>query len=182
MTPQRPSRRPAEGRAESGGFVERDRGQTVLDYAIAAGIFFVALTFVLGFIPGMFAPFTGAETAQVADRYATSLSTDRLGHPSEPYLLNETCTEEFFHQVSGGDDAPSTCRYDTSGDTLEAVLGSGPGIKINVTIQSFDGQTVTLNGQDLVAGDQVPRSQGVTTARRAVRLDGKTYHLLVRVW
>lgn len=170
----------------SAGYAGDDRGQTVLDYAIGVGLFFVALVFVLGTIPGMFTPFAAGTDAQVGDRVATSLASDRLGDPSTPYLLDTECTWEFFDQMRTGDDAPATCRYDTTVDSLQPLFGLDAGTGINVSVTTLDGTTATLaNGGPaltLAAGDAIPSGVSVTTARRNVRLEGATYRLEVHVW
>lgn len=165
-----------------GSFEDDDRGQTVLDFAIAVGIFFVALVFVLGTIPGMFAPFTGGGDTQVADRVATSLAADTLGAPATPYVLNETCTEGFFTQLDGGTAAPTTCRFDTNASDLHTMLALDSTIGVRVEIQDQAGNTATLNGTTLVAGDALPERSTVTTARRTVGLDGQSHTLEVHVW
>jgi hypothetical protein len=169
---------------ERDSFDAADRGQTVLDFAIAVGIFFVALVFVLGTIPGMFAPFTGGGDTQVADRVATSLGADTLGAPATPYVLNETCTEGFFRQLEsdGATPAPTSCRFDTAAGDLYTMLALDTTISIRVEIQDLDGNTATLNGTDLVAGGSLPERSTVTTARRTVGVDGHSHTLEVHVW
>lgn len=165
------------------GFITDDRGQTVLDYAIAIGIFFVALVFVLGTIPGMFAPFVASSgDTQVADRLASSLAGDTLGSPSEPFVLNGTCTEAFFEQLEIGNAAPESCRFDTSATTLRAMFSLDGTTNARVEIIRADGTTVTRNGTDLVAGETPPTRQTVSTARRTVGIDGETLTLEVHVW
>ncbi|MFB6219985.1 MAG: hypothetical protein ABEH90_00980, partial [Halolamina sp.] len=162
---------------------EDDRGQTILDYGIAVGIFFVALVFVLGTIPGMFAPFTGGSgDTQVADRIATSLAVDTLGAADTPYVLNATCTEAFFTQVTGGAAAPTTCDFDTTETDLNGVFALDSTVDIRVEIETLDGSAATLDGTTLEAGDSLPDRMTVTTARRTVGIDGQTYTLEVHVW
>lgn len=76
----------------------RGRAQTTLDFAIGMSVFLIAVTFVFSFIPGMLQPFTGSNEAKtvVADRVADSLAEGMLGDPSEPYILDRTCTIAFF--------------------------------------------------------------------------------------
>jgi hypothetical protein len=159
-----------------------ERGQTVLDYAIGIGIFLIAVTFVVATIPGMFSPFLGAGDTQVADRVATSMATERLGAPDEPYVLNRDCTVAFFEQVNNPDDdgsTPADCRFDTKADTLQRMFGLDPGQSIQVRIENTsDGAALGT----LEAGPEPPGSVSVTTARRTVNIDRATYWLEVRAW
>ncbi|MEF8800031.1 MAG: hypothetical protein V5A38_00555 [Halolamina sp.] len=163
-------------------FEANDRGQTVLDFAVAVGIFFVALVFVLGTIPGIFAPFISGGSTQVADRTATSLAADTLGVPDTPYVLNDTCTEGFFRQLNGSGPAPLSCRFDTNASDLHTMLALESAINIRVEIQDPDGSAATIDGTALVAGGTLPERSTVTTARRTVGLEGQSYTLEVHVW
>ena len=61
------------------------RAQTPLDFAIAMGIFLVAVTFVFTFIPSMTTPFVegNQDRSVTADRVAGHLTEDALGSPDE---------------------------------------------------------------------------------------------------
>jgi len=170
--------------SQSRDLLADDRGQTVLDYGIAVGIFFVALVFVLGTIPGMFAPFTGSGDTQIADRVATSLGADTLGTPDTPYVLNESCTEGFFTQLEtdGGEPASTSCRFDATAADLHGMLTLDSGVGIRVEIRNLDGTTAQLDGTTLVAGGTLPERSTVTTARRTVGFSGNSHTLEVHVW
>jgi len=171
-----PTRQP--GADEGRRFFDDDRGQTVLDYGIAVGIFFVALVFVLGTIPGMFAPFVGGSgDTQVADRLASSLAADMLTHPSQPFVLNRTCTDAFFDQMNNGTSAPEDCRFDTRAENLQSVFALDATTDVRVELSPVDG-----GGIDWGAGDSLPSGTSVSTARRTVGIDGETYTLEVHVW
>ncbi|GAB7012902.1 DUF7287 family protein [Halolamina salina] len=160
-------------------FVDDGRGQTVLDYAIGVGIFLVAVTFVVATIPGMFSPFLGAGDTQVADRVATSLATERLGTPEEPYVLDRDCTVAFFEQLNGTDPAADGCRFDTNATTLQGMFGLDSGQSVQIRIENTT-DTAALGTHQ--AGRDPPRSVSVTTARRIVSIDGENYWLEVRAW
>ncbi|MFC7155112.1 hypothetical protein ACFQPA_06535 [Halomarina halobia] len=153
------------------------RGQTTLDFAMAIGVFLLALVFALGVLPGMFAPFSGDSDAQVmkADRSAAHLSEGHLGSPIRPTQLNATCTVAFFDNAT----PPAGCRYDTP-DLTEA-LGVESGTRVNVTIERA-GAVATVDGTTLARGASPSRKGDVSTARRLVTLEGTTYQLVVRVW
>jgi len=160
-----------------------ERAQTVLDYGISVGIFFVALVFVLGTIPGIFAPFVGSNVdTQVADRLASSLSTDMLGSPQDQFILNATCTEEFFIQLSDNGPAQESCRFDTTTADLQTMFGLESTTNVRIEINHLNGTTGTLNGTTLVAGEAQPTQQSVSTAQRIVGIDGESHTLEVHVW
>lgn len=169
------------------------RAQTTLDYAVGAGVFLVAAAFVLAFVPGMLAPFGGADRTQVADRAATALASDALGDPSSPSVLDETCTAAFFRLYGetedDGIDPPTTCRFDADATTAAGALGVGVGAdaraSLNVTVER-DGSTHDLptdgGSVRLAAGPPVPTDRSVATARRTVLLDGRSLRLIARAW
>lgn len=159
-----------------------ERAQTVLDFAIGVGIFFVALTFVLATIPGMFSPFVGAGDTQVADRVATSAATDAFGGPDNPYVLNRTCTVAFFDRMENGTSVPTDCRFDTTATTLREVFALDSSQSIQIRIENADQGVASIDGVALEAGNDPPSSTSVTTARRTVGIDGTTYWLEVRAW
>ncbi|RDI72994.1 hypothetical protein DWB78_03225 [Halopelagius longus] len=150
-----------------------------LDFAIGVGLFLLVVAFVVAFVPGIFEPFERTESGtQVADRVATSLATDVLGDPAEPYVLDDACTVEFFNGSGGSTD----CRFDTGADAPNGVFALDSSTNANVTVRDRGGDIAALGGTTLAAGDAVPDDRSVTTARRAVRLNGTTYFLFVRVW
>jgi len=156
----------------------------VLDYAIGVGIFFVAVTFVLATIPGMFSPFIGAGDTQVSDRVATSLATERLGSPEDPFVLDRDCTVAFFQQLNGTnpDVDPADCRFDTNATTVQEMFGLDSAQGVQLRVQNATGGSAVLDGTALEAGRSPPSSVSVTTARRTVSIDGTTYWLEVRAW
>lgn len=163
------------------------RGQTTVDFAIGIGAFLLVTTFVVTFVPDIFAPFQGSSAVGTADRVAASLATDRLGDPGTPYVLNATCTAGFFSGLRGGADAPTTCRFDTAADEPAALFGLSAGTSLNVTVEGLEGGIVTIEdagGTDvtLAAGPAPPDTQSVTSGRRVVSIDGESYRLVARVW
>jgi hypothetical protein len=159
-----------------------DRAQTTIDFAIGVGVFLLVVAFVVAFVPGIFEPFDRTNSGtQVADRVATSLATDALGDPATPYVLDDDCTEAFFVQMQTGTDAPTDCRFDTTANSPSEVFVLGR-TNLNVTIEERGAGVTSLGSTTLAAGDSVPDGISVTTARRAVHVDGETYRLFVRVW
>ncbi|RLM59783.1 hypothetical protein DVK02_03370 [Halobellus sp. Atlit-31R] len=158
------------------------RAQTTIDFAIGVSLFLVVVAVVVAFVPTIFAPFQGGEGSQTADRIATSLATETLGRPAEPYVLNDTCTNAFFEQMSTGADAPTTCRFDTTAGTTRTVFTLDASRDANVSIRTLDGAVAAGAGGPLTAGPPVPETRSVASARRAVSFDGETHRVLVRTW
>ncbi len=158
------------------------RAQTTIDFAIGISLFLVVAAFVIAFVPTIFAPFETTEGPGTADRIATSLATDRLGDPADPYTLNETCTNAFFQQLHDGTDAPRSCLYNTSADTTAALLALDGARNVNVTIRRSDGTIADRPGGDLAAGPTPPETTSVSAATRVVSLDGHPRRLVVRAW
>ncbi|QLG26490.1 hypothetical protein HUG10_02570 [Halorarum halophilum] len=165
----------------------RDRGQTTVDFAIGMGIFLLVTTFVVTFVPDIFAPFQGSSAVGTADRVVASLATNQLGDPGTPHVLDATCTAGFFSGLQGGTGAPTTCRFDTTVDEPAAVFGLPAGTSLNLTVEGLEGGIVTGEYPDgtpvtLAAGPTPPDTQSVTSGRRVVSIDGESYRLVARVW
>ena len=180
------------------------RGQTSIDFAVAMGVFLVALTTVVAFLPNLVQPFSGTPTQNplLADRLANQLVDYQLAGTSAG-VLNETCTLYFFG--SAGSDP---CGSFESDDGLQGKLGLDTATSnVNVTVErnvSGGPGTEVLCGTDppdpdgevlmkhscgggesrLALGDDLPDSGGsVSVARRAVLVGGEQdVVLVVRVW
>lgn len=96
-----------------------NRGQTTLDFAIAASVFLLVVASTLAFVPGMFEPFNEAQEGKTvaADRIATSLSEGLLADPSNPYKLEKGCVIAFFAlENSDGDPDDDDDAYPSNND------------------------------------------------------------------
>jgi len=114
-------------------------GQTTIDFAIAMGVFLIAVAFVFTFIPSLTTPFVegNQDTSVTADRVASHLSEGGLGDPADPFVLNDTCTEVFFNESTADSEIPSNCGY--SGESLDERVGvDGDRLNVNVTIEHVD--------------------------------------------
>ena len=160
---------------------DRERGQTTLDFAVGTSVFLGVVVVAFAFMPSMFAPFetdTGAEFV-IADRAADRLTADALvDAPSEPSVLNDTCTTEFFDPDGA---APAGCRYNDDASDLSGALGLDGGARVNVTVHD-DAGIRTLAGTRLPAGQSPTAADDTVVATRAVLLDGDQHRLYVRVW
>ena len=158
------------------------RAQTTLDFAIGAGVFLVAIAFVVAFVPGMFVPFDADTGTITADRVADSAAKDLLGDPAAPGELNTACTVRFFEQMNEDDPAAewADCRFDEDASTPGAVFGVDD--RLNITIEELDGTVIERNEQLLAAGGDPAAAESVSTVRRTVLFDGESKRLVVRVW
>ena len=188
----------------------QDRAQTPLDFAIAMGIFLLAVTFVFTFIPSLTAPFVegNQDKSVTADRVASHLAEGGLGDPAEPFVVNDSCAESFFD----GTTAPSHCGF--SGDDLGERVGVDTDrLQVNVTVEQIDPdatgddrfRTVCVDKDDdvshadngtapdcdekFVVGETADADDSVVVARRIVTIPGCTFDtkscdvtLRVEVW
>jgi hypothetical protein len=173
------------------------RAQTSIDFAIAMGVFLVALTTVVAFMPTMTSPFTSAQDDPLtADRLASQAVSDQLGDPTSPSILNVTCTRYFFNGTAG-DPCDS---FDATNDVAEK-LGAGDEVFVNVSVRTNhsgdaapdivcglpDG-TVSeppCSGDEvhLAAGEEPPGVAGsVTIARRYAVYGQDGVYVVVNVW
>lgn len=169
-----------------------DRGQTGLDFLVGMGVFLLTVGFVVGFVPGMFAPFTGGqEHPLVADRTVDTLARDALAG-DRPSVLDEACTVAFF-----GVDNDATCPYDETVPVRDR-LALPSAYDLNVTVErnvtgsadrevlcGTDDAVVTCSSTTtrLAAGESVPRgTSDVVTATRLVYAGTREVAVVVRVW
>jgi hypothetical protein len=168
-----------------------NRAQTPLDFAIAMGIFLVAVTFVFTFIPSLTTPFVEGDQDRsvAADRVASHLAEGGLGDPADPFVVDAECADDFFDG-----DANPDCGY--SGGTFYERIGvDGSRLNANVTINqinpdaSGDDRFRSVCHNDAVgvihedngsfscdtafaAGDEPTDQDSVVVARRIVTIPG----------
>ncbi len=175
------------------------RGQTVIDFAIGAGVFLITVGVVFTFVPSIFEPFgtAGGGTPIGADRVATHLTGQLLAvDPANPTALSGACTAAFFgenetlaenascsfgpHDPDSPDDLEDLATLVGVGDNdvsiavreVSADPRSGPAIKP----EDVDWTDYRLNRET----DGVPSN--VAVASRIVSIDGDRYRLVVKVW
>ncbi|WP_224332170.1 DUF7287 family protein [Haloprofundus halobius] len=178
------------------------RAQTTIDFAIGAGVFLLAVAFVVAFVPSMLSPFAdgGQEDTVVADRVASQLVGGTLSAPDTPYRVDSECAAVFFGASVTGD---PDCGFDPGAATVNDRVGVSDGVHLNVTL---DGDR-TGDGVDRLCWDDDERrvveadadgcdaanrfeagptppadSSSVVVAWRAVSMAGEAGHLEVRVW
>lgn len=181
-------------------FDERTRGQTSVDFAVAMGVFLIAVTTVVAFMPGIIDPFAGGQSNPLlADRLATQLVDYQLGDPATPSALNATCTMYFFNGTAG---AP--CASFDPGDDLTEKLGIEDDRYVNVTLKANvtddpgtevlcadsawssagDCSDATYDADKrLAVGEPPPTESGsVMAARRKALLGDRQVYVVVRTW
>jgi len=177
---------------------EDARAQTPIDFAVGAGVFLLALTFVIAFVPTLFDPFSAAGTASpvVSDRVAAGVAGDLLAaSPTQPGVLSSACTVAFFTEDDGlADDAD--CGFDASAspsdqfgldDDVQVIVHglnetSPAGNQTNISVATSEG---TFDDVDLIRpvhGPSGAAADDITVSQRLVSIDGTQYRLTVRVW
>ena len=178
----------------------QDRAQTPLDFAIAMGIFLLAVTFVFTFIPSLTAPFVDGnqDKSATADRVASHLAEGGLGDPAEPFVVNDDCARPFFDELNNS--IPASCGFSDDGDG-DYDFGEYVGVdtdrlRVNVTIEQIDPdatgddrfRTVCIDGSGDVSqasnasctnkfavGETADADDSVVVARRIVTIPGCTF-------
>ncbi|AOW80391.1 hypothetical protein HTSR_1213 [Halodesulfurarchaeum formicicum] len=140
-----------------------ERGQSTLDFLLGIVLFLLAVTVVVGFVPGMLDPFvTGTEGHPVtADRAVTTLTSETLAVGESPY-------------VTTGERVGAVINNSTEAE-LATALGVGNGARLNVTVTNRTG-TVEQVGTD------PPDTGAVTAAHRVISIDGQAATVTLRVW
>jgi hypothetical protein len=166
-----------------------NRGQTVIDFAVGAGVFLIATGIVFAFIPTMFEPFTSAagNSPIVADRTADHLTGSLLvADPATPSTLSAACTAAFFGANETLGDA-ANCGFDASASTTTLLGVEGRDVNVtvrNLTASPTTGPPVTrsVDGVDyrLTRGTADLQS-AVTVSSRAVMIEGDRYRFVVKV-
>ncbi len=175
------------------------RAQSPLDFAIAMGIFLVAVTFVFTFIPSLTAPFVegNQDASATADRVASHLAEGALGDPADPFVVDEACATVFFNASTDDADIPADCGY--SGDDVHERVGvDGDRLQVNVTVEQVDpdasgdarfrtvchnetgGVVHEANGSTscdvrYAVGDEPSDSSSIVVARRVVTIPGCSF-------
>lgn len=160
------------------------------------GVFLLALTFVLTFVPGMLEPFAGGAQSETpaVNRVADDLTQRTLSNASAPYVLDEECTVGLF--TAG---VPTGCNYD--GTTLAERVGILERAPVNVTVRGDVGthENTVLCWDDsadallergnadcdtVLSGGSDPAGSGGKTvsAQRVALLDGQDVTVEVVMW
>ncbi|MCU4752712.1 hypothetical protein OB919_12120 [Halobacteria archaeon AArc-curdl1] len=149
------------------------RGQTTQDFAVGIGIFLLAVAFVFSYVPTLITPFsasTASDSAQ-ADRIATDIVAN---------YSTETANELNATKLDDRNDSSM------SEFGIRQSLDGTPIDRVNVTIESFDGEQSYTFGEEY-------RDQPSGTATRVITLDDPSEldedfkcdpacRLTVRVW
>lgn len=162
-------------------------------------VFLAVLLFIFLFLPGILSPFTASAQAETvsSNRVADQLAQGVLASPSEPYVLDDQCTLQFFQ------DRPDDCPF--SGGSLEQQVGVDENRQnVNVTLRG--NLTTAGDGDDILCWDttgnrtglvetssddcSVPLTRGGTapendasvTSVRVVSVDGTDATLYVELW
>lgn len=164
-----------------------NRGQTLPDYAIAFGIFMLAVLLAFASTTQLFEPYQSEqERIGEANRIANNLShTTLVSDETQQYILDEDCTVSAFQAFKGNSTTLySKCDYtsDISSIGYREYFGIKDDRAINVNIVDESGSTITKSGVQLSFGSDVPDVANTTNAYRMVKLDNTEYRIRVTTW
>lgn len=160
------------------------RGQTTQDFAVGIGVFLLSLAFVFSFLPSIVTPFDssvgGAETAQ-ADRIA-----DQIVH-------NLSASNEHANNITKSDFEDTYAEENLSAEVGLRASSSDDVVydRVNVTIETFQGDIVSSSSPDLTGGDTYDNQSAASSARIVTVVDSDgdklskcdpACRLVVRVW
>lgn len=163
---------------DDAGLLADGRGQTLNDLVIGIGLFVIAATFVLAFVPDLVAPFydPGDRGEKIkAERSVDLLSEHLLQHNdsnASAAVLERSCVEEFF---TGSGDA-SDCPYDSS-HSYKKALALDDLSEVRVTLEDPSTGTVVYSAQT-----DDPSGETPAVWSRIVWMDSARYRLTVYVW
>lgn len=161
---------------------DRERGQTLPDFAVGIAIFLVTITFVVVFVPQLVVPFDDQEQPAVAERIASDLSKDSLAERGTPSMLNVSRTLAFFDEELESERLGVDSTYSVN-VTLRNASSDARG---SATLCDDGGSIADCDdagGPPLEAGPPVPRDdRSVSTARVGVFTAETDAVLEVRVW
>lgn len=166
---------------------QQNRGQTLPDYAIAFGIFMLAVLIAFSATSELFEPYqTGQERIGESNRIANNLiHTTLISDDTQQYVLDGDCTSSAFQAFKGN--SPTLydkCNYSDNIDDVpyRDYFGIKDDRAIRVAVIDTSGSVVSHNGVTLEFGSTVPDVANTTNAYRMVRLDGDEYRLRVTTW
>lgn len=168
--------------------LSQNRGQTLPDYVVAFGIFFLAISLAFGSTYSLFTPFESTyERVGEGDRVANTLvQTTFTEQGTRHYVLDADCTASAVNAFNGNSTQTyKKCNYDSStitSVTHEKYIGLEKGTNIHVEIVDSSGNIATVNSTDLVFGDNVPTTANTSNSVRMVDINGDLYKLRVTVW
>lgn len=165
------------------------RGQTTQDFALGIGIFLIAVASVYSTVPSLLSPYdtsVGVAETNQADRLAGAM-LDTLTESTDRNELDiEAFNETFVNDPEG----------DNLTETLALRVGSGDHVfdRVNVTLETFDGEPITNTAdQSFAAGDVYDSDRPSRSGARIVTVDDVSVleeseacepacRLVVRVW
>lgn len=164
-----------------------NRGQTIPDYAIAFGVFMLAVLLAFAATSQLFEPYQSEqERIGEANRVANHLvHTSLLSDETQQYVLDKDCTVSAFQAFKGN--SPTLydkCYYEDNIDDVSYrnYIGLKNDRAISVAIVDDSNSIITQNGVQMTFGSNVPDVANTTNAYRMVKLDGQQYRVRVTTW
>lgn len=165
----------------------RNRGQTLPDYAIAFGIFMLAILIAFSSSSELFDPYQSEqERISESNRIGNQLvQTTLISDQTQQYILDEECTVSAFQAFKGNSTTIyDKCYYTDNIDdsTYREYMGMKEQRSVNVALINSSGATIQVNGVTLTFGSNVPDVANTTNSYRMVKLNGAHYRLRVTTW
>lgn len=164
------------------------RGQTLPEYALAFGIFFVAIIITLSISVSLFQPFqTSAQEISESDRIANQLvQSTFISDTGQKYVTSDECVVTAVQMFQEPPDSTplENCQYDDSIETLtyKEYLGIENVSGARIRVIDEERTTVTYNSVDLEFGDDVPTQAQTSRSVRFITINNNIYQLEVVSW
>lgn len=167
-------------------YINKDRGQTNVDYIVSIGLFFTTLVIVISASSFLLVPdIQSNENKVISHSVSEKLTHDKLVHPTESkYNLSKTCTVRFFESMQTNSiptHTPDWCNINSTSINEELLIDSERTVAIK--IMDSDQNTVTLDGVNLqVDSDSIPNQGNVQTSQKYIYIEDNQYILKVYTW
>lgn len=170
-----------------------DKGQTLPEFALAFGIFFLVVLVTFSVSYSLFEPFsTTSERVSTADRVSNQLvQSTFVESGDQTYVTSDRCIISSVQALNGESTELYTeeCGYtsEIQSQSYEEYFGLSPERGAKITIVDNDSNNVVYSTADgpieLTFGDDsVPDQAETTVSKRFVKVNDSIYQLEVILW
>lgn len=173
-------------------FNDSKRGQTLPEFALAFGIFFLVILITFSVSYSLFQPFsTTSEQVSEADRVTNQLvQSTFVEKTDQTYVTSDRCILSTVQAFNGEDPEiyPTECGYTSDINSLEYddyfALSEQRGAQVTIVDDSQNTVVYNSGGDsvELKFGDNIPDQAQTTVSKRFVRVNGSLYQLEVVLW
>lgn len=165
----------------------KNRGQTIPDYAIAFGVFMLAVILAFSATSQLFEPYESQqERIGESNRIANNLiHTSLISDSTSQYVLDKDCTVSAFQAFKGNSTTLyDKCHYTDDIDDMShrEYMGMKNDRAVHVAIVDDSNSAISKDGVQLSFGSDVPDAANTTNSYRMIKLDGDEYRLRVTTW